>query len=980
MSNGGAVTTYTYNDRGQLAQIRDALGQVESFTYDANGLTIMRTDRNGTQFRMTYDHMGRLVLEEALQGGVVTGWHTWDYNPTGSLHRLATGGHEILYIYDAQGRVIRQEETGGIVKTFAYNAANNLTQARTYINGGLQVNNTYTFDTAQRVLTVRSNNELMSTYAYDANGNRIRMTLANGVVSEYTFNLANLVTTMTNRQGTTVLSSFEYSYYLDGNVSQIVECERIISYTYDLARRLIREEVTATNALVTALRINESGSVQRGSSRQLSVTVDGLLSPPQSANWSVSGNSSDITRISESGLLSVAANETSRSLTITARSQQTPSIFDSIELMVTVDSSEAMSVSPIKASVIPGESLQFSAVGVVEGNVIWSVEGNAVSDTTIDSTGLLTVSCCESNILTIRARTADMDATATAVVLWGDHCSMCNGEMVRISNGWVCSVSMCCHLCGDPKAEMYGDIICIACLGEFSDISFDNVTQPLVAEIVEATELSAAIAPASEVISETREYTFDSRGNRATMVVSGLQNYTVTYTYDLNNRLTREVRTGDEPHTNTFTYDRNGNQLTTQRDGSQAETRTYDAFNRLIRVTEPGVTLGSYTYRADGLRHSKTTPGIATRYHVWNGMHIVAERNTNGAVVDRFTRSLSGRLITSHRHGFYIFNIRGDVVQLADATGVVIRTYVYDAFGNERNQDPNDTNPFRFAGEYWDFETNTYYLRARNFSPRLGRFTQPDPFWNIHNMQSSTAAILQSANLFVFCINNPVRWIDPSGLRIELSGTEEERQQLLGYLQTLTDHQLSADANGIVSISRRETRSGYMLFLYGNTLIERTIASSHTVTINLVTDHDSAFGAICWENASTAGVGSGGVIRLRTGHDHTAITLDSAGLAVITDAPLNLVLAHELIHADRAMRGAIIPLNQLGTTSFETARVALSPARIFGNTTRTVTHTFHLEEMATIGISHYTSRCITENMIRSEHGLGRRVSHFSRIG
>jgi len=32
-------------------------------------------------------------------------------------------------------------------------------------------------------------------------------------------------------------------------------------------------------------------------------------------------------------------------------------------------------------------------------------------------------------------------------------------------------------------------------------------------------------------------------------------------------------------------------------------------------------------------------------------------------------------------------------------------------------------------------------------------------------MQSSHAAIMQSANLFVFVMNNPVRWLDPSGLR-----------------------------------------------------------------------------------------------------------------------------------------------------------------------------------------------------------------------
>ncbi|MCL2379100.1 MAG: RHS repeat-associated core domain-containing protein, partial [Defluviitaleaceae bacterium] len=74
------------------------------------------------------------------------------------------------------------------------------------------------------------------------------------------------------------------------------------------------------------------------------------------------------------------------------------------------------------------------------------------------------------------------------------------------------------------------------------------------------------------------------------------------------------------------------------------------------------------------------------------------------------------------------------------------------------------TNPWRFAGEYWDAHTRTYYLRARHFNPRTGRFTQPDPFWNISNMQNCPASIFQSANLFLYTMHNPIKWRDPLGL------------------------------------------------------------------------------------------------------------------------------------------------------------------------------------------------------------------------
>ena len=51
--------------------------------------------------------------------------------------------------------------------------------------------------------------------------------------------------------------------------------------------------------------------------------------------------------------------------------------------------------------------------------------------------------------------------------------------------------------------------------------------------------------------------------------------------------------------------------------------------------------------------------------------------------------------------------------------------YVSNVRFYEANVDPN---PFRFCGEYYDRETNTIYLRARFYNPKLGRFTTEDPY------------------------------------------------------------------------------------------------------------------------------------------------------------------------------------------------------------------------------------------------------------
>ena len=57
---------------------------------------------------------------------------------------------------------------------------------------------------------------------------------------------------------------------------------------------------------------------------------------------------------------------------------------------------------------------------------------------------------------------------------------------------------------------------------------------------------------------------------------------------------------------------------------------------------------------------------------------------------------------------------------MTDESGAVIKTYEYDSFGNEVNQDSKDENPFRYCGEYYDKETeeeimiNTHHVKITN--------------------------------------------------------------------------------------------------------------------------------------------------------------------------------------------------------------------------------------------------------------------------
>ena len=291
---------------------------------------------------------------------------------------------------------------------------------------------------------------------------------------------------------------------------------------------------------------------------------------------------------------------------------------------------------------------------------------------------------------------------------------------------------------------------------------------------------------------DTYSYEYDDYGNRSKMVANGSEEYETVYDYTVNGKYTallqKEIKTVEETSNATisdglaisptdlitstaadakteetaYSYDANGNQITKTAEG-KTETNTYDGLNQLIGFTD-GETTTSYKYNADGLRTSKTVDG-KTINHIWDGnKQIVVDmddsdwysaevyvRGTN--LLAKFSKQ-SGNVKTDYQ--YYTQNAHGDVVDLTDADGEIVKLYTYDAFGVEKNIDDADTNAFRYCGEYYDSESGTIYLRARYYDPTIGRFISRDSYAGKNEDPLSL-------NLYNYCANNPVYFNDFSG-------------------------------------------------------------------------------------------------------------------------------------------------------------------------------------------------------------------------
>ncbi|MGE0105091.1 MAG: RHS repeat domain-containing protein [Blastocatellales bacterium] len=100
----------------------------------------------------------------------------------------------------------------------------------------------------------------------------------------------------------------------------------------------------------------------------------------------------------------------------------------------------------------------------------------------------------------------------------------------------------------------------------------------------------------------------------------------------------------------------------------------------------------------------------------------------------------------------------------------------------------------RFTGYERDNETSLNYAQARYFNSVQGRFTSPDPL-----MSSARIQLPYSWNRYIYCYNNPIKYIDPDGMDVRFLNVDA-LQIILKTLPQKIQAQVKAkvDKNGIL--------------------------------------------------------------------------------------------------------------------------------------------------------------------------------------
>ncbi|MBE6828318.1 MAG: hypothetical protein E7514_06905, partial [Ruminococcaceae bacterium] len=160
---------------------------------------------------------------------------------------------------------------------------------------------------------------------------------------------------------------------------------------------------------------DEEFSLAKGEQYQFSADITGNAEN-KTIIWSVIGAESAQTVISQSGLLTIGADETAETISVKAVSEFNPNKNDSVEITVLAEAPviNSVTVRYKDVSVFQGSYKQFYAdvTGTqTDKSVIWSVEGSTSDKTYITENGILYVGIDEkAETVTVKA-TANRDGT-----------------------------------------------------------------------------------------------------------------------------------------------------------------------------------------------------------------------------------------------------------------------------------------------------------------------------------------------------------------------------------------------------------------------------------------------------------------------------------------------------------------------------------------------------------------------------------------
>jgi RHS repeat-associated protein len=269
-----------------------------------------------------------------------------------------------------------------------------------------------------------------------------------------------------------------------------------------------------------------------------------------------------------------------------------------------------------------------------------------------------------------------------------------------------------------------------------------------------------------------------------------------TYGYDEFNRLASRTVNSGTVQNFSWVYDRYGNrwqQNVTAGSGPQPQYSFYAANNQMVGLTYDAAgnvtSDGSHYYTYDAEGHITAVDGGSTAAYVYNALNQRVRTVVGGATTE-FVFNAAGQRVSvwngttrAQLRGQYYWGGRPVAFYASGAAhfqhqdwlgtermrtaynGGVEGAYQSLPFGDGQSTAGSDLDPYHYAQLDHDTESDTDHAQFRQYANAQGRWLSPDSYGGSYDGSNP-----QSFNRYAYAANNPLSFVDPTGLYVAAPG------------------------------------------------------------------------------------------------------------------------------------------------------------------------------------------------------------------
>lgn len=242
-TTGLKVTRYEYDNLNRLVkqynpgQKGNKFKKIETYSYDRDGNVRSYKNSNNKRINYEYDSLDRLVKKTRPEGVI-----TYSYDNWGNLLLVDDESGVMTFDYDEMNRnTLETKQFAGLGSTYMvtrdYNEDGTLKEMVDPFNNQIE----YSYDNRGLMDEVDLNGSQVVRYDYGNTGSMSTATFANGVKTEFNYDVRERMSELDTRLFTSVspILIHEYTYDADGNRTKLIENGVETTYGYDNQNQLM---------------------------------------------------------------------------------------------------------------------------------------------------------------------------------------------------------------------------------------------------------------------------------------------------------------------------------------------------------------------------------------------------------------------------------------------------------------------------------------------------------------------------------------------------------------------------------------------------------------------------------------------------------------------------------------------------------------------------------------------------------------------